>query len=68
MIEYIVNKEKRTVVAMIKFIDEDGNYSRAFKDSNIIFDNLWMVLMHLKSHGHIWDKKYYSKANKQTCN
>lgn len=64
MIEYIVNKEKRTVVAMIKFIDEDGDCSKVFKDSDYIFDNLWTTLMHFKSHGNIWDKSYHSKADK----
>lgn len=64
MIEYIVNKEKRTVVAMIKFIGEDGEEIPAFKDSGYIFDDLWAALRHFKSCNSYWGKTYRAKAEK----
>ena len=64
MIEYIVNKDKRTVVAMIKLVDKDGDSILTFKDSDNIFDNLWDTLMRLKHNKDIFNKDYFSKANK----
>lgn len=51
MIEYIVNKEKRTVVAMIKF----GENEETFKNSPYIYDDLTYVFGKLKK------EKYSSK-------
>lgn len=53
MIEYIVNKEKRTVVAMIKF-DED---EKTFKNSPYIYEDLTYVFAGLKK------EKYSSKKH-----
>lgn len=64
MIEYIVNEEKRTVVAMIKFIGEDGEEIQAFKDSGHIFDDLWAALGHFNSNNSYWSKTYRAKADK----
>lgn len=64
MIEYIVNEEKRTIVAMIKFISEDGEEIPAFKNSGYIFDDLWSVLKHFNSNNSYWDKTYRAKAEK----
>ena len=59
MIEYIVNKEKRTVVAMIKF---DSN-EETFKNSKWIYDDLESALRNLK-HCEFSDKKYQAGWNK----
>lgn len=65
MIEYIINKEKRTIVAMIKLTDKSGDIIPTFKNSDIIFDNLWEVLKRLKHNdGVFWDKKYFLKSSK----
>jgi hypothetical protein len=60
MFEYIVNKEKRTVVAMIKF--DKGTPS--FKDSGDIFDDLWMAFKRLKSSDSFWGNDYREKEQK----
>ena len=44
MIEYIVNKEKRTIVAMIKF----GNHEETFKDSYYIYDDISWALTRIE--------------------
>ena len=44
MIEYIVNKEKRTVVAMIEF----GNREETFKRSSYICDDIIWALTRIK--------------------
>jgi len=54
MIKYIINKEKRTVVAFIKF----GYDENTFKDSRWIFDGIYDALMALQH------KKYREKHNK----
>ena len=54
MIEYIVNKEKRTVVAMIKF--DKGTPS--FKNSDDIFDDLWSAFKRFKSSDSLWGNDY----------
>ena len=60
MIEYIVNKEKRTVVAMIKFNEE----TPSFKNSGDIFDDLWMAFNRLKSSDSFWGNDYRKKVSK----
>ena len=60
MIEYIVNKEKRTVVAMIKF--DKGTPS--FKNSDDIFDDLWSAFKRFKSSDSLWGNDYSVKAKK----
>ena len=64
MIDYIINKEKRTIVAMIKFITEDGEEVQTFKDSGYIFDDLWSVLRHFNSNNSYWGKTYRAKVKK----
>ena len=64
MIKYVVNKEKRTIIAMIKFVDEYGDYTEVFKNSQLIFDDLWMAIKRLNSEDLIWTEKYRNKANK----
>lgn len=65
MIDYIVNEEKRTVVAMIKFVDEDGYSIPTFKNSEFIFDDLWSVLKRIKHDGNtFWNREYKKKINK----
>ena len=64
MIHYIINKEKRTIVAMIKFITEDGEEVPAFKDSGFILDDLWSVLRYFNSNNSYWNKTYRAKAEK----
>jgi len=61
MIEYIVNKEKCTIVAMIKF----DNNEETFKDAEYIYDELEQALRHLK-HCKFSDKKYKAGWNKMT--
>lgn len=54
MIKYIVNKEKRTVVAMIEF----GKNEETFVNSPDIYIDLSWALFHLKkSEGIIYDRK-----------
>jgi hypothetical protein len=64
MIEYIVNKDKRTVVAMIKFVDEEGDTPETFKDSLRNFESLWMTLKRLEHSYNYYNKEYYNKASK----
>lgn len=55
MIEYIVNKEKRTIVAMIKF----GNHEETFKDSYYIYDDIsWALTRIEKNESHNENKKF----------
>ena len=61
MIDYIVNKEKRTVVAMIKF---DTN-EQTFKDAEYIYDNLECALRHLKRYEYS-SERYMSGCLKMT--
>ena len=60
MIEYIINKEKRTIVAMIKFY----NRTECFKNSNIIFDDIYIALKHIKGDDYLYDKTYFTKNAK----
>lgn len=64
MIEYNINKEKRTVVAFIKF----GCDENTFKDSQWIFDGIYDALMGLqhKQYGERYNKTYYKLCNKMT--
>ena len=64
MIEYIVNEEKRTVVAMIKLESEEGDPLPTFKHSDLVFNDLWLGLNRLKFSVPVWDKNYYIKYNK----
>ena len=57
MIEYSINKEKRTVVAFIKF----GYEKNTFKDSRWIFDSIYDALIALQH------KEYREKHNKTYC-
>lgn len=59
MIEYIVNKEKRTVVAMIKFEENE----ETFKNSSYIYDDLSYAFERLKKEERS-SKKYDRKYNK----
>jgi len=55
MIEYIVNKEKRTVIAMIKF----GNNEETFKHSSYIYDDInWALTRIKKNESHNETKKF----------
>ena len=59
MIEYIVNKDKRTIVALIRFDDE---YT-SFRKSDVIFDCLhdaWKELNHMDG----YNKKYWEQYDK----
>ena len=47
MIEYIVNKDKRTIVAMINF----GYNQETFKHSGKIYNNIFNTLKSLKKEG-----------------
>lgn len=53
MIEYIVNKEKRTIVALMNF----ENYEETFKYSWDIFDKLYDVISYFN---HNSQNKHYS--------
>ena len=69
MIEYIVNKDKRTIVAMIKFVnkEETGIFVPTFKNSQLIFDDLWMALYRIKHNEDIiWNKKYHKNFSKMS--
>ena len=59
MIEYIVNKEKRTVVAMIKF----GEDEETFKNSSYIYDDLIYALGRLTKEEYSI-RKYNEEYNK----
>ena len=60
MIEYIVNKEKRTIVAMIKF----GNYEETFKDSSYIYDDISWGFRRIKKNVSKCNEKYKQDYNK----
>lgn len=57
MIEYIVNKEKRTVIAMIKF----GNYEETFKNSSYIYNDINWALTRIK------ENEYHNRTKKFKC-
>lgn len=61
MIEYIVNKEKRTIVAMIEF----DNNEETFKNSKWIYDDLVSALRNLED-CEFSDKKYRAGWDKMT--
>lgn len=60
MIEYIVNKEKRTVVAMIKF----DNNEETFKDAEYIYDDISWSFSHIKKNDFRCTEKYKQDYNK----
>lgn len=62
MIEYIVNKEKRTVVAMIKFDDQNECFFR----SNLIYDDLYDVLEILQFKRSDFSKSYFKNIKKMS--
>ena len=65
MIKYIVNKEKRTVVAMIKLTDDCEDSLPTFKNSQYIFDNLWSALKDIKhNRADFWGREYRAKSYK----
>lgn len=55
MIEYNINKEKRTVAAFIKFDREE----ETFKDADWIFSSLYKALSALKHKEEYYDEKYF---------
>jgi len=59
MIKYIINKEKRTIAAVIDF----ENSTKTFKDADWIFNNLYEALGYL-SHREMYNKKYYELEKK----
>lgn len=59
MIEYFVNEEKRTIVAMIKF----GENEETFKNSSYIYDDLSYALKRFKKEEY-YTKKYNKEYNK----
>lgn len=60
MIEYIVNKEKRTVVAMIKF----NSGEETFKDSDVIYENIYQALARLERNKFNKTKNFYYNSYK----
>ena len=62
MIKYIVNEEKRTVVAVINF----ENSTKTFKNADWIFNNLYDTLGYLshKNNMYTYNKKYYKLEKK----
>ena len=64
MIEYIVNKEKSTVVAMIKF-DEDVDSRRCFKNSSWVYSSLYDALSTLQHKDEWCRNKTYDKQIKK---
>lgn len=64
MIEYNINKEKRTVVAFIKF----GRGEETFRESRWIFDSIYDGLMGLqyKEYGERYNKTYHKLHSKMT--
>lgn len=58
MIDYIVNEEKRTVAAVIKFNDEE-----AFRGSSKIYDSL-VTVKDILSKNDSYGKKYFEKLDK----
>ena len=68
MIEYVVNKGKRTIVAMIKF----GDREETFKNSSYIYDDIYWALTRIKkntSYGET-EKMFFPKimSAKAKCN
>ena len=61
MIEYIVNKDKRTVVAMIKFEEQQ----ECFKNCGYIFDRLADALDMIKGKELSWPTKSYLNLDKK---
>jgi hypothetical protein len=65
MIKYIVNKEKRTVVAIIKLTDEYEESLPTFRNSHYIFDNLWSALKDITHNkADFWGREYHTKSGK----
>ena len=64
MIEYIVNKEKSTVVAMIRF-DEDIDNRNCFKSSDWIYSSLYDALSGLQRKDNWIFNKTYNKQIKK---
>ena len=64
MIEYIVNKEKSTVVAMIRF-DEDIDNRNCFKSSDWIYSSLYDALSGLQHKDNWIFNKTYNKQIKK---
>lgn len=60
MIEYIVNKEKRTVVAMIKF----NEYEQTFKDSCYIYEDICWAFKRLEKNNFNETEKFKQNYNK----
>ena len=60
MIDYIVNKEKRTIVAVIDF----GKSQETFKYSESILDHIDDVLTCLKGNKNGYTKNYWKKYEK----
>jgi len=60
MIKYIVNKEKRTIVAVIDF----GESQETFRYSENILDHIDEVLACLKGNKNGYTKNYWKKYNK----
>ena len=63
MIEYNVNKKKRTVAAFIKF-DEYENDRECFENSLGIYDDLGWTITRLKKNGFVFSKKHEKNKNK----
>jgi len=64
MIKYIVNKEKRTVVAVIDFGKSFGKSQETFKYSGSILDRIDDVLACLKGNRNGYTKNYWKKYDK----
>ena len=60
MIEYIINKEKRTVVAMIKF----NSREQTFKGSNYIYEDVGWLFTRLGKNKFNQTKEFYQNCNK----
>lgn len=60
MIKYIINKKKRTVVAMIKF----NSGQETFKDSDIIYENICQAFTRLERNKFNRTEKFYYNSYK----
>ena len=60
MIKYIVNKEKRTIAAVIEFEPEEP----CFKNSRWIYSNIYDVWALLNHIGDKYTKKYHNESRK----
>ena len=60
MIKYIINKEKRTVVAIIEF----GENEETFKNSSYIYDDLSWTISRLKKNNHENSKETRANMDK----